>query len=290
MARRGARLFWCGDDCFRGCILRNVFNKEFKVLIPVSTPSQRTKKLPKRGSTFLLHKASKLAHTYGCNELEEIDKEWCVSKGQGDIDFAVEISRDIAFVAEVKTRLIPMIVRRYGLEIAKLMLQYHLDEPKRANDAWKKLVKHGIIKPPSCLEHKRAGGYDKPSSIAELTRSVLGFLTTYRYSKVIVGAISMCFINPLLSDVLEFVDNTRNYLKRCGVSVLGSCVIVIYPSDFNDIPKEVTLQCYGDGCEHLRLRKTTYSMNDLLLMCPEYHGCNECVYRNICMKYCYTNA
>ena len=284
--RSRIRLFWCGDDCFRGCVLRNMFGTAYRVLIPSVPPNTSSGKLPKHGSIFPLIDATNLALSHGCSELELIDKTWNVSRNaRGDIDLAIELSNDVALVAEVKTRLISQAMKRHGLEIAKLFLQYHLDEPSKANEAWSKLVQQGIINPYS----RNGRRYDNPASIAELVRSVLGFMAMHssRYRKLVVGAVTLCNVNPLRESVLEFLRRTRTFLERCGVSIAGHCLLIVTPDSFSGIPKSLKLSCYGDGCKLLdAVIDREYPMNKLLSGCPEYRGCNECAYTGICSLYC----
>lgn len=289
MTPRKRKLFWCGDESFRGCILRNIFTKlGFRVLLPTRPPNPSTKKLPKKGSTFQLAKVTEFLERRGGNEIGRVDRTWNVaSNGKGDIDIAVDLGQGVAYVAEVKTRLIPRSISNHGIEKTILMLQYHLDEPNGAEKAWQRLVAARIVRPP---KPGRRGDYDNPASIAELTRAVVGFhLIRPNYKSIIPGVATMCYATPFIQDIFQYVTNTYRYLKYYGLPVEKPAVIVVYPDNFSGIPSRVAIRCIGEGCHRLRLdpaKTISFSFEALLRDCPNYHSCNECKYQRLCAKHC----
>jgi len=284
--------YWCSDDFFRGCILRNLFGTTFKVLLPLLPPNAKTGKLPKRGTMYPLSKIFSLALSLRCTDIEGMFAEHrFLRKSLGDIDFAVEISKDVVLVAEVKTRLIPYTLSKYrrnGLDVLKLMLKYHLDEPREATSAWKELIQKGIVK----LSSNRTKGYDNPASIAELVKSVLGFTYRYgsRYKSIIISAIMLCAVKPILHDVIMFVENTYRYLRdNCGIDAVGYCLLIVSPEEINEDLAKVSLACYGNACYYLDpVLSRTYEMSYLLADCPHCLSCSACKYRTICAEYCYS--
>ncbi len=278
------RLFWCGDEGFRGCILRDIFTAlGFRVLLPAGPPNVSTGKLPKRGSMFQLAKVASFLERKGGVEISRIDRTWNVAAtGRGDIDLAVDLGQNIAYVAEVKTRLIPRSISHYDIEKALLMLQYHLDEPNEAEKAWRRLVAANIVRPP---KPGRRGDYDNPASIAELTRAIVGFHLAHPTYKIVPGVATMCYIAPLLRNVIKYVDNTYRYLRKYDIPVEEPAIIVVYPDNLSDKPSRVTLRCHGDSCHRLKLSDEK-NFEVSYHGCPNYHGCSECIYRELCTKYC----
>lgn len=284
------RLYWCGDDCVRGCILRKTFNVlGFDVLVPVSGPSPSSGKVPKRSSMYVLGGVTRSLAGRGCTDLADIDERWGVKPlGRGDIDF-VTFSKNsgVAFVAEVKTRLIVWTIKNYNIEVLRLMLQYHLDAPPNAERAWARLVKRGIVKPP----RRGAREYDNPASIAELTRAVAAFtLNTSRsiqdLSSVVPGVVTLCYATPVLNDLLTYVNNTYAYLRSCGVEVEEPVAIVLHPDTVADVPRSITVSCVGKGCGKLGLASKAEIPQPLGGCAYSYLACRDCPYRRICSRIC----
>jgi len=287
-------MYWCGDDCFRGCILRGIFSRRYHVLIPSQPPNKGTGRLAKKGATYPLAKISKIASARGCRELEVIDREWGVSpRGLGDIDFAAQLTGSRVFIAEVKTRIIPRTLstrKSNGAEILRLMLQYHLDEPSRAVEAWKKLIEKKVV---NYRPRSRSRGYDNPASVAELVRACIGFTYKYgeSYDSIVIGAITYCAANPLISDMLEYVRNSSQYLANCGLSIEGYCILVVSIESFSADHPSLTLVCYGNACHYLApLLGTKYSLDELLGLYTCYRGCSTCPYRRVCESNCKSQA
>ena len=280
--------FWCGDSGFRGCILRRLFEaKGYQVIVPGSGPRRETGMLPKRGSQFSLADATRVFSENGLRELVAIDRKWNVSpRGRGDIDFAA-VKEELVFIAEAKTRLIPRSLKLHGPRDTRLMLQYHLDEPIGAEEAWEKLVEKGVVRPPGT--RSRRGGYDNPASIAELARTVAGFHTkyrhVYRYREIVVGIATMCYAAPFLDDIKKFLENTAIYLRRARLPVKPeTALIVVYPDTLQGVPGKARAKCIGGACRDLGI--VGDESIDPFTGCPEYRGCNKCQYREICVKYC----
>lgn len=223
----------------------------------------------------------------GCPELLRIDRKWGIKPGsKGDIDILV--SGDKAYLAaEVKTRLIPHSVTRWGFPVTKLMLQYHLDEPSLAERAWESLMRLGIVVPPKV---GRRGSYDNPASISELARSVtasyLNYVAKTHFTSLIPSVITACYAKPFLNQILESVGRTQKYLEMCGVPVEEPAVITVKPNIISTSKDSLTTECYGGGCDNLNTLIENEVIIDLHGECPQYLSCDRCKYQSYCRRFC----
>ena len=163
------------------------------------------------------------------------------------------------------------------------MLQYHLDSPVKAEQAWSELVNRGIIKPPK----PGSRGYDNPASIAELTRSVAAFMirTRNQCRSTVPGVVTLYYAAPVLSDLITYVSNTYRYLKSCNIDVEEPVVITLHPDSLVDTPRKIKVRCIGANCKQLNLDKE-FVLSEPLRECTySYHGCSECSYLKICSRY-----
>jgi len=262
------RLYWCGDDIFRGCILREALKQAgLKVALPEGVTAKGY--AAKRGSLYRLADATRLLAERGCRELAEIDATYNV-KGLGDIDLAAWTRGNSLYTAEAKTRLI--IRGLNSLQTLREMLEYHLAEPGRALQAWKRLETRGLVKP----------GYDNPASIAELTRAAVAAYQKFKPQTLIVGIATVSYAKPLLQTLKELAASTARYLQNCSIPVAGHAVIVFEPTGLNEdtIPVEATLYCHGDACNIIAAKKHTINLH--WTHCPQPLGCSTCNHRRKC--------
>ncbi len=268
MARK---LYWCGDDVFRGCILRHTMPQlGLQVLIPKGVTEKGF--VRKESSSFDLSRVTRYLRDRGCPHLDEIDKTYNV-RGRGDIDFAAK-KNELLYVAEVKTRLI---ISKYPrINIVREMLKYHLAAPPKALAAWKSLEKAGQVKP----------SYDNPASIAELTRLTTAAYTMIKPREMIIGMVTLSYAKPLLQDIISYVADTVDYLKTCNLPITSYAVIVLKPEELTDemLPRKLYIKCYGTGCDKLSIPDEGIHLDYDWNTCPQAIGCKYCSYHRLCLE------
>ena len=276
------RPYWCANGVFRGCILREVFTAlGASVLLPKAISKKGV--ASKKGAAFRLSEVSALLASRGCSELANVDRAKGVGTGTGDIDFAALFPSDVLYVAEVKTRIALKWVSKP--DVLELMLQYHLDEPGKALEAWNRLERLGVVKP----------GYDNPASIPELTRLVVGaYLKAVKGElrcagscKLVIGLVTLSYVARLVKEVTRFVANTYEYLKSCNLPVAGYATVILCPRLGNDLkPEMVEVACLGPSCKDLGLESAA-TVRLAWRSCPKglrVLGCGECRYRRYCLS------
>ncbi len=254
------RLYWCSDDVFRGCILREALKEAgFKVLIPSGMAESGF--IRRRGSGFPLKETSKALERKGCSDLTFIDKRFNI-RGQGDIDL-LAVKNSVGFVAEVKTRLIISTLPNIGK--LKQMLAYHLGPPDLALEAWNKLFQGG-----------KRGEYDSPASISELAREAVAAYLRIPENELVIGGVSISYLPGNLTEyAYELVKSTEEYLARCGIPAIASALVLAFPTMFNEkiIPTRIYMKCIGDGCSVLGL-KGEFSISYEKCSRDKVYGCN----------------
>ncbi len=265
----GRRLYWCGDDVFRACVLRLAMPQlGLRVLVPRGVTERGFAR--REGAGFSLGRVSRYLSSRGCSHLESIDREYGV-KGSGDIDFAAEKDA-LLYAAEVKTRLIISRYTRIG--VAREMLRYHLASPLEALAAWKRLEKTGVVKP----------GYDNPASIAELARLAVAAYMALEPRQLVIGLATVSYAKPVLRDAIGYVESTAGYLENCGLPVAGYAVLVVAPKEFTQdmLPSKILIKCYGDSCGKLSIPGNGAWTRIDWDKCPHALGCRECKYQRLC--------
>ena len=289
-------LYWCSDSAIRGCLLRAAFQKLGHVVeIPSAGPHSGTGRVPRRGSTYPLQEATRLLASHGAKELAEIDRvELCRETGvRGEIDLAARLSGSgRIIVAEVKTRIIPMEIKRSGArwrQVLGLMLRYHLDEPKEAYEAWRRLVEMGVVKPPTCGKPRKGGGYDNPASIAELVRETAGYIAISGTDaqRVIPAAVVLCSIDGLIDEVENYVKRAAEYMSTHNIGDGAYAVLIVGPDRYSE-PTTYWIDCRGSACDTISSEWPLNIGHSIAYHdgCPSYLACRDCRYRVVCSAYC----
>ena len=286
-AGRSRRRFWCGDECMRGVVLPRLFRSSgFEVLAP-PVKGCRPGRLQ-----YLHHDAARMLEERGCPELSRINREYCVKpRARGDVDFAAR--RDgVLLIGEVKTR---MLVKYHGRGYLRDLIVYHLAEPGAARNAWDRLERLGVVKRPSC-RGPSGRDYDNPASIAELTRSIIGFCVKNpavceEAETVIAAALTVCYARPYAAIMLDAVRSTASYLEKCLGRRVEPLVAIVEPSPSvytSGVLDEVSVSCIGEGC---RLMGAVGPLKDPLGECREQcETCTGCRYASICSVLCAEGA
>ena len=267
------RVYWCSDPCLRGCIIRPLLEAAgTRVLIPASSLNPETLRLPARGSRFQHEAVYKILSPKGaCFPDNMPEGAW---SGTGDVDI-LAVSDKTAIVFEVKSRIVPRIIRRAGLRAARLALQYHLDEPLRALGAWQELNKTRSRTIENLL--------DSPSSIAELARAVIavyaGLVKAAKnlvIKRIVAGTIVPFYATPLAQEIVDQVSRVAAWTTKCTGIKTTPLVLAVYPDKLG-IPGKARLECIGGECNTLKL----YA--DYKLRIPEgVHECQKCPYYPLC--------
>ena len=276
---RNYRRHWCGDDYFRGCILREALEGlGLRVLIPARRPNPATGKLPRKDSTFSHSDIVSLLESMGDADIRRVYNSMnSEPRGRGDIDL-LALHGGTILVAEVKTRLIPYAYKRFGPKPTELMIRYHISPPSDALRDWITLEKLRV------LDRRN----DNPNSIAELARAAAAAhaMISSRSSRgLVVGLVSHCAINMFRRTVISSLERTASYLERLGLPIRGYALITLVHRNIRGVPREVTVECVGGGCSIAGIpgeAGVRLSLSD----CPPAGDCASCAYRRVCPILC----
>ncbi len=271
-----SKLYVCSDKTLRNCIMPEYLENHGYISIKELIGLKENPRIS----------IKRIVNCYSQLSILDPFRLECNSNSRSSVDLDIAaLSKDskTLVIGELKSRIIPMIFHRYktrseALNVAKLMLQYHLDEPRNAMNAFERLRILGL-----------ANKYlDKVSSVCELLREILAVkchpklkhLYT-KCDKIIIFAAILGRISELIGFVSECIDRLLSFINDLdsdlSSKIDGYVILALRPRSFTS--KEVIINVEVNNTE------AHFNSKIIRINNENIQNCSECTYRDICASF-----